>query len=180
MNPEISASEVNVSLPITVIQAILSLRSALDEKVASALRNSLSDARTLDRVEPNLPFPRTPVQDHGKYLAAFLGRSFEVDTLASVFASVVDMMADVAPEVLLSLAEVRTRGRRLIAPNRQLIHLYSPHLPVLQTCSGWWISKNISQEQLIFALRKTCEVSGLMFGKDIKFLGRYSGRQCSI
>jgi hypothetical protein len=92
-----------------------------------------------------------------------------VDTLAALFGRVVDMMADVAPENLVSLAGIRTRGRRFISLEPHGIHPYSPHLPVLQTASGWWISKNISQDQLKLALRAICDVSGLRFGEDLRF-----------
>lgn len=169
MSNDCRANEVVVSLPITFIETIISLRSSLDQDVASALAKSLADART--RIAPplNPPSPSFAVNDRGKYAAEFLGVRFAAATLAEVFCRVVDMMADVAPEVLVSLSEIRTRGRRLVSKDPHQIHPYSPHLPVLRSASGWWLSKNISQCQLKLALRKTCEMSSLTFGKDIKF-----------
>lgn len=75
----------------------------------------------------------------------------------------------VARDVLMSLAEVRTRERRYIALQPDEIHLRSPHLPVMQTPSGWWISKNIGRDQLMGALRELCRISELDFGVDVKF-----------
>jgi hypothetical protein len=169
MNRECLANAVLVSLPMNFVEAILSVRSALDDDVTSALQKILAGARGANGHTLDLPSPRTGVLYQGKYGAELLGVGFTVDTLADVFGRVVDMLADVAPEVLVSLSEVRTRGRRLVALDQRHIHPRSPHLPVLRTTSGWWISKNISKEQLKLALRMTCEVSGLTFGKDIKF-----------
>lgn len=169
MNHESLTNTVLVSLPMTFVEAVLAMRSALDEDVAAALQISLAGAYHFDRIAFDQPSPCMPVPEHGKYAAEFLGVRFAVDTLASVFCRIVDMMADIAPEALVSLSEIQTPGRRFVAMDPRHIHRRSPHLPVLKTDAGWWISKNISKDQLKLALRKTCEVSGLTFGKDIKF-----------
>ncbi|SIS92143.1 hypothetical protein [Phaeovulum vinaykumarii] len=169
MSNKCHANEVVVSLPITFVEAILSVRSSFDQGVASALAKSLVDARTLNEQHLPQPVPSVAVPDRGKYAAEFLGVRFAAATLADVFCTVVDMMAEVAPEALVSLSEIRTPGRRFVAKDPHQIHPHSPHLPVLRSVSGWWLSKNISQGQLKLALRKTCEVSRLTFGKDIKF-----------
>ena len=169
MRYETATQTVLVSMPISIVEAILTLRSALDDDVASALGISLAGARTMKT--PLLdPLPTSvAVHKRGKYAAEFLGVGFSVDTLAALFGQVVDMMADVAPENLVSIAEIRTRGRRFISREPRGIHPYSPHLPVQLTSSGWWISKNISKDQLKSALRTVCESSGLTFGKDLRF-----------
>jgi hypothetical protein len=46
----------------------------------------------------------------------------------------------------------------------------------MQTKSGWWISKNVSQGQLKQALSALCRVSSLSFGKDLKFPLRQPAR----
>lgn len=145
------------------------MRSALDDDVAAVLENisgssPVTNKLTSDRPSLDIIFPRK-----GKCAAEFLGTVFFGNTLAAIFGRAIDMMADVAPEALVSLATVRTRGRRFISLNPNDIHPFSPHLPVTQTGSGWWISKNISTDQLKLALRELCKVSGLSFGKDIKF-----------
>lgn len=157
-----------VSLPIGIIECLLTMRSALDNDVALALRRSIGG----NSPSGDQPPPSIAVVDRRKYSAEFLGVGFSVNTLAAVFGRVVDLMTDVAPEALVSLAEVRTRGRRLISLEPRGIHLNSPHLPVMQTASGWWISSNISQVQLRQALRTLCEVSRLTFRRDVKFAMR--------
>ncbi|SDX86296.1 hypothetical protein [Roseicitreum antarcticum] len=169
MKCETATQAVLVSVPISVVEAILTLRSALDDDVASALGKSLAGARTVNTAQLDPPPTSVAVHERGKYAAEFLGVGFSVDTLAALFGRVVDMMADVAPENLVSLAGIRTRGRRLISLEPRGIHPYSPHLPVQLTASGWWISKNISKDQLRSALRTVCEISGLTFGKDLRF-----------
>ena len=169
MKCETPTQPVLVSLPISIVEAILTMRSALDDGFTAALGKSLADARTINTAVLDAPPTSFPAHERGKYVAEFLGVSFPVDTLAGLFGRVVDMMADVAPENLVSLAGIRTRGRRFISLEPHGIHPYSPHLPVLQTASGWWISKNISQDQLKLALRAICDVSGLRFGEDLRF-----------
>lgn len=115
MNHECLADAVLVSLPMNFVEAILSVRSALDDDVTSALQKSLAGARGANGRTLDLPSPRTGVLYQGTYGAELLGVGFTVDTLEDVFGRVVDMLTDVAPEVLVSLSEVRTRGRRLVA-----------------------------------------------------------------
>ena len=169
MRYETATQTVLVSMPISIVEAILTLRSALDDDVASALGISLAGARTMKT--PLLdPLPTSvAVHKRGKYAAEFLGVGFSVDTLAALFGQVVDMMADVAPENLVSIAEIRTRGRRFISREPGRI---APALELRmgrQADRGWWISKNISKDQLKSALRTVCESSGLTFGKDLRF-----------
>ena len=169
MKCETSTQTVLVSLPISFIEALLTMRSALDGEVASALGKSVGGAPASNKAVSNRPAPDVALAEQGKYAAEFLGVGFSENTLAAVFGRVVDMMAEVAPETLVSLATVRTRGRRFISLEPRDIHPHSPHLPVMRTKSGWWISKNISKDQLKLALRTLCEVSDLSFGKDLKF-----------
>jgi len=169
MKCETSAQTVLVSLPISLIEALLTIRSALDDDIASALGKSVGGATASNKAVSNRPVPDVDAPERGKYAAELLGVAFSAKTLAAVFGRVVDMMAEVAPETLVSLAAVRTRGRRFVSLEPRDIHPHSPHLPVLRTESGWWISKNISTDQLKLALRSLCKVSGLSFGKDLKF-----------
>ena len=169
MKCETPTQPVLVSLPISIVEAILTMRSALDDGFTAALGKSLADARIINTAVIDARPTSFPAHERGKYAAEFLGVGFSADTLAAIFGQVVDMMAAVAPEALVSLAAIRTRGRRFISKEARGIHPHSPHLPVQQTDSGWWISKNISQDQLKLALRTICEISGLTFGKDLRF-----------
>ncbi len=89
--------------------------------------------------------------------------------MPEIFARIIDMTDDLAPEVLVALADIRTRERRFISRKREDVHRASPHLPTRKTASDWWISKCISKEDLNRALRELCRLSGLTFGKDLKF-----------
>lgn len=169
MNCESSARTVLVSLPISLVEALLKMHFALDDKIASTLVESVRRTPASTTTLSNQPILDAVILERGKYATEFLGVAFSANTLAQVFGQVVDMTEFVAPEVLVSLATIHTRGRRLISLKPNEIHPYSPHLPVMKTKSGWWISKNISQDQLRQALRTLCKVSGLSFGKDLKF-----------
>jgi len=169
MKFETSTETALVSLPKSLIEALLTMRSALDEDVADALRSITGCSQGASKPTSDRPSSDVIVPQGGKYAAEFLGTPFFENTLAAIFGQVVDMMADVAPEALVSLATVRTRGRRFISLNPIDIHPFSAHLPVMQTESGWWISKNISTDQLKLALRALCKASDLSFGKDLKF-----------
>ncbi len=64
----------------------------------------------------------------------------------------------------------RGRASLLAGYARQgCVHLGTKGLPVLQTRSGWWISKNVSQLQTVSHLEALCTASGLEFGKDVRF-----------
>lgn len=169
MNCETSARTVLVSLPISFVEALLNMHSALDDKIVFTLGESVRRTPASTTTLSHQPILDAVISERGKYAAEFLGVAFSANTLAQVFGRIVDMTAFVAPEALVSLATIHTRGRRLISLKPNEIHPHSPHLPVMQTKSGWWISKNISQDQLRQALRTLCKVSGLSFGKDLKF-----------
>jgi len=169
MKFETSTQTAQVSLPISLVEALLTMRSALDEDVADALRSITGCSQGTSKPMSDRPSSDVIVPQSGKYAAEFLGTAFFENTLAAIFGRAVDMMADVAPEALVSLTSVRTRGRRFISLEPHDIHPFSPHLPVMRTESGWWISKNISKDQLKLALRELCKVSELSFGKDLKF-----------
>ena len=177
MNCETSARTVLVSLPITFVEALLHMRSAFDDEIASAVGESVRRTPASTTTLSDQPILDAVIPARGKYAAEFLGVAFFANSLAAVFGRVVDMMAEVAPEALVSLAAIRTRGRRFVSREPRDIHPHSPHLPVMQTESGWWISKNISQGQLKQALRTLCRVSDLSFGKDLKFPLRQPFRQ---
>jgi hypothetical protein len=105
----------------------------------------------------------------GKYEAEYLGARLFESTLPAIFAHVVDLTADVAPEALDKLAAMRARKRRFVARNPEAVHPGRQDLAVMRTKSGWWISKNIGQEDLKRALHALALASGLTFGDDIKF-----------
>jgi hypothetical protein len=106
MKCESSPRTVLVSLPISFVEALLNMRSALDDEVASALGESVGGAPTSTTALSDRPKLDAITSERGKYAAEFLRVAFSASTLAAVFGRVVDMMAVVAPEVLVSLATI--------------------------------------------------------------------------
>lgn len=158
-----------VPLSSSFIEALLKLRVVFDDDLVSALRTSLADSTAPSAAPAQAKSPAVSTLPRGKYAAEFLGITVATRTLPEVFARIVDMTAIAAPEALERLARVRTRERRFISRDPQEIHLGNRHLPVMQTTSGWWISKNTGQEDLKRALRALCQTSGIDFGTDVKF-----------
>ncbi|TVR80056.1 MAG: hypothetical protein EA405_11745 [Rhodospirillales bacterium] len=162
-----------VHLPATFIDTLLKVRATLDNDLASLLETSLASCsgslKELDQEEATKAAPLP----NGRYVAEFLGVPFATRTLPEVFAEIVDMTAEVAPEALDRLSEVSARTRRFVARRPEAVHPGNHRLPVMQTASGWWISKNIGQEDLMRALRALCRAAGLSFGADVKFSLRH-------
>lgn len=165
---------VSVTLPAKFVDALLSLHGAWP---GTALGNLQAALAVRPKPQPTVATPTksspfagatfTPLR--GKYLAEFLGVEFSERTLPYVFAAVVNMTAVAAPEALDRLSEIKTSKRRYIGRSKEAVHFGNKKLPVMQTSSGWWISKNIGQDDLRRALRELCRASGLTFGVDVKF-----------
>ena len=105
----------------------------------------------------------------GKYVGEIFGVRVTARTLPEFFEIILNIISHVAPEVLVYLSVFQTQSRRFVAASPELVHLDNPNLPVMKTASGWWISKNIGQEDLKRALRALCYVSGLKYGGDVIF-----------
>ncbi len=169
MMPEIANRMVLVTLPAIFVDALIKMRRALDDDTITSLEEGLF-------INPTPPVSRSrqePVgvtpQQSAKYAAEFLGVRFAAKTLPEVFARIVDMTSEVAPEALDKLANVTARKRRFVARDPEAIHPGSRYLPVMQTDSGWWISKNTGLADLKRSLRALCQTTGLVFGTDVKF-----------
>ena len=169
MKSDVTERTVFVPLPVTFVNALLSMHASLDADLVGALETGIADIpRSLCESGPEKTSKLAALPD-GKYVAEFLGIPFAVWTLPKVFATIVEMTAQVAPEALEKLAEMSARRRRFVARSPEAIHPGNRGLPVMRTASGWWISKNIGQEDLKRALRALCDAAGLSFGKDVKF-----------
>lgn len=158
-----------VPLPATFVVALLKMHRALDNDLASALKTGLTSGSSAVAETVPVETTETKLPSAKKYAAGFLGVPISTRTLPEVFAEIVDMTAEVAPEALDRLSEVSARTRRFVARRPEAVHPGNRSLPVAQTASGWWISKNIGQEDLKRALRALCRVANLTFGKDIEF-----------
>ncbi len=169
MKSEVVDRTVLIRLPATFIDALLKMRGALDKDLASVLETGLTScSASVIEFSPEKKATTTKPSS-GKHTTEFFGIPFVTRTLPEAFAEIVDMTAEVAPEALDSLSEVKARTRRFVARRPEAIHPGNPGLPVMQTTSGWWISKNVGQEDLKRALRALCNAAGLTFGRDVKF-----------
>jgi hypothetical protein len=170
MTIEISERRMLVALPESMVGALLQMNASLNAGLAGSLQ-SLVASSTNEPAErdhgPNAKACSMP--QAGKYSAEFLGATLATRTLPEIFAKVVDLTADVAPEALDKLAAMSASKRRFVARNPEAIHPGRPDLAVMQTASGWWISKNIGQEDLKRALQALAQAAGLSFGEDVKF-----------
>jgi len=173
MKSDVVDRTVLVPLPATFIDALLKVHGALDNDLASVLETGLvRSSRALSEPDQEEATRATPLPN-GKYAAEFLGVPFATRTLPEVFAEIIDMTAEVAPDALDSLSKARSRTRRFVARRPEAVHPGNHRLPVMQTASGWWISKNIGQADLMRALRALCRAAGLSFEADVKFSLRH-------
>ncbi|MCR8548442.1 hypothetical protein M4578_11415 [Salipiger sp. P9] len=170
MTPATQEPTVLVRMPVHLVAAILKMRDSLDRDLMASLAASIAgDANVKTKETGTLPTPLNEPRHH-KYKAEYLGVSIGGRTLPDVFAAIVDLTAEIAPEALERLADMRARSRRYVARNPEAIHPGNKELPTKRTTSGWWISKNIGQEDLMRALKALCDASGLRFGPDVRFI----------
>lgn len=169
MTPDRPDGRVQFSLPTSFVEVLLRMHEAFGPGVLEALRAghvasqpTRTDAEALASAAPSVPPP-------GRYAAEFLGVTVTATTLPKLYEQVIDLTDHVAPEALDVLAEVRMRTRRYISRNRNLVHSDNGRLPVHQTKSGWWISKNIGHRDLERALRALASTCGLIYGVDVIF-----------
>ena len=159
-----------VELPRTLIRAIVDMHACFDQDVIADLQATLA-VRELEHSEDvNEPcIASRQMPPARKYAADFLGVRLTTWTLPEMFVEFVDLTAEVAPEALDLLSSKRANRRRYISRTLDGIHPGRPDLSVMRTQSGWWISKNIGQDDLIRGLRALAQASGLEYGSDIRF-----------
>lgn len=169
MTPRVQGSTVLVRIPVHLVDALLKMRDSLDGDLIASLASSISGAANDEIKVTGTSSKPTSRLRHHKYKAEYLGESIRGRTLPDVFAAMVDLTAEIAPEALERLADMSARSRRYVARKPEAIHPGNKKLPTKRTSSGWWISKNIGQEDLVRALQALCLASGLRFGTDVKF-----------
>lgn len=169
MTIEISKRTMLVALPESVVGALLQMNASLNEGLADSLQSLIAGSTNEPARRDHEPKAKTCLLPQaGKYSAEFLGTTLTARTLPEIFAQVVDLTAEVAPEALHELAAMYARKRRFVARNPEAIHPGRRDLAVMRTASAWWISKNIGQEDLKRALQALAQAAGLRFGEDIK------------
>lgn len=172
---------VTIQLPLPFVHGLLALTHLLDGRVVDALRNAVNAPRIADvetdqepeelDTTPAREKRSVPIPHDTELVALVLGQTVRGATLPDLFGKCVDLIHNLDPAAIERLAEQQTRARRYVAINREDIHFRSPHLvtETQQTESGWWISTNVSENQVIAGLRALADAAKLHFGADIKF-----------
>jgi hypothetical protein len=101
-------------------------------------------------------------------MALLLGERIGAPTLGKLFAAVVDAIHHLDPTAIERLAAMKARSRRFVSRAQEDVHAGRLDLPLLQTCSGWWVSRNIGKRDLHRALDALCRASGLTYRDDLR------------
>lgn len=175
MNTEQDAVNVSVELPLPFIHGLLALAHLMDAGITSALQAAINAHHTASRTQEITPnfhegsMRYKPGSQDDSLKVEILGQQFHGTTLADLFAQCVDTIHDLDPSAIERLSKKKTHARRYVARQPADIHFKSPHLETVQTRSGWWISANVSEQQVRTAMRLLAEASDLAFGKDFLF-----------
>lgn len=169
MTPTAQEPTVLVRIPVHLVDAMLKMRDSINRDLMASLAASIASDANVEINETGKASKLLHGPRHYKYKAEYLGESIKGRTLPDVFAAIVDLTAEIAPEAVEILANMSARSRRYVARKPEAIHPGNNKLPTKRTASGWWISKNIGQEDLVRALMALCRASDLRFGTDVKF-----------
>lgn len=156
MQTDYSLKMVPLLVPEFIVKVLL---ASLERKVISLDNLTTGIVKVQTRTGPS----------NKKYVGTFLGQELQAATLPEVFAQFVDLVAELSPGELEAFSNVTGTKRRYVSQFPEKIHPLRPDLPVMQTRSSWWISKNIGQADLMRALRELAGILRLEFGKDIRF-----------
>lgn len=110
-----------------------------------------------------------PTSTTGTYVASVLGVPVGADTLGALLRNVVDAIHDLDPAAIERLSEMKARIRRYVAREPEQVHGGRRDLRVTRTRSGWWVSANIGEEDLVRSLMALCRANDLRYGQDIRF-----------
>lgn len=164
---------VSVELPLPFVHGLLALMHLMDTRVTDSLRSAIEEyqrgSTTPETEIPSLtagPKKASLIPNNTKLMAEILGQRVSGATLPDLFARCVDVIHELEPPAIERLADEKTHARRYVARRREDIHLKSPHLETIETESGWWISANVSEQQVTTAMRLLASAANLTFGKD--------------
>ena len=174
METENKSELVSVELPLPFIRGLQTLTHLMDKRIVDSLRSALEEHQG----ESTTPEPETPPSASSAKRASplprdtnlsaeILGQRVSGVTLPDLFARCVDMIHELDPPSIERLAGGKTHARRYVARRREAVHFKSPHLPTIETGSGWWISANVGEQQFTTAMRLLTKAADLQFGKDI-------------
>lgn len=159
-----------IPLNQSTIARLLDLRATADEPLENVIARLMEHKLPLaQRVEPTRAAAdeRCAIRAQEKYAVDVLGQRLEADSLSSLFASVIDLIAELDPAVLDRLSQMASRKRRYLSKAESDIHPDRPDLKTMRTKSGWWVSANVGKEDVARALKAVCLAARLEFGRDI-------------
>ena len=170
----ISSGEIAITIVLpeaTVGQLIEALSPLMADQIQTVQRSTKEPEKPQRNPEPRVSRPVPQPGNRSKYQLEFLGSTVGYATLPEVFAAAIDLVHDLDPKSLERLSRKQPSNKRnYISRDETKVHIHSPNLPTLKTKSGWWISKNISESQLIGSLTALCRAAGMEYGKDLRLL----------
>jgi hypothetical protein len=172
---------INVRLPRQLVHGLLAFKRLTNRQAIREFLKGIDvdDAREIcAEAKPNfaensrIEKKRFASQSYSPQLKAqILGETVRGQTLPELFARCVDTISELDTTAIERLAKMKTHARRYVAREPTDIHFKSDNLNSLvrKTESGWWISTNVSQKQVVSAIRALAVAADLTFGKDIIF-----------
>ncbi len=158
-----------VPLSEETVAELVKRRKSPEESLDHIISRLLANSEPEEAVEAVTPPPSRKLRLVEKYTVEILDYPVGANSLGKLQANVVDAVCELDPDVVERLATMKARERRYVARSRDGVHLSSPHLPVLRTHSGWYVSKNVGREDVKRFLKALCVATGLEFGTDIRF-----------
>jgi hypothetical protein len=156
------------------LAALILMRDAPDEPLKTVISRLIEGAH---RRKPSATSPaeavikQSQIRSRQKYVLEVLGERLEASSLGLLFASLVDLLAELDPAVLERVSKLTPRRRRYVARAKEGVHPGRPDLKTIKTKSGWWVSANVGREDVARAIRAVCIAANLQFGQDISWPG---------
>ena len=106
-----------------------------------------------------------------RYVVTLLDEHYEVRTLSDLLVMILSQLDVLDDTPLPRLSNERSRTRRYVARRPDCLYPGRPDLTRYhrQIKSGWFVGTNYSQKDVEQIIHAICKVSGLKYGKDIRF-----------
>lgn len=146
------------------------------EKEISDLETSTNPAPIMKRFARNIQKFRADKivneEIEGKYLVTLFGvKFFAQKSLGELYATFVEVFAQIAPEAINSLRDSLTpqKARSYLTWDKGRLYIKTPDLfdDYHRLTSEGYVPTNIGQNEAEGYLRKLCEVAGIEYGKDM-------------
>ena len=164
-----------VSLFEPTVDLAFSLRTGPEEHLASVIARALTLLASERPVTPaRLTAPEPPPlsgepRTEEAHSVKLFGRHVLLHKKQDVLACVLIELSLRNSEFLARLGTERGRTRRYVAKSREALYPGSPHLAkyARDLGDGWWMATNFSERDIDRAIRKACEVAGVVYGADV-------------